>query len=148
MRAAPLLFLLLAATTPVSPRPGRWLVESAPGTASLDGRPLTDLPYQAPAAPRAICLTADAARDPVAWLAGDTGKGCTFEQRTMAGGRIDLRGTCPPPAEGAPAGTIRLTGRWTPTSYRVRFVTTNPSENGVMGFSGTLSGRRVGDCAS
>ena len=47
---------------------------------------------------------------------------------------------------GLPRGAVRLTGRWTGTGYALRFSTTNPSENGVMGFTGAMTGRRVGPC--
>ena len=136
--------LTLAAVAPAL-QSGRWQVTSAPTGATLDGRPLGDLPYTPPA-PQSLCLTATDAADPAAWLARDAAKGCALTTRTLAGGRVELSGTCPPSAKGLTRGTVRITGRWTPTSYDLRFVTTNPSENGVMGFSGAMTGRRIGAC--
>lgn len=140
------LLLLTAAATPTSLRPGLWQIASTPGTASLDGRPLGDLPYTPPTGVDTICLTPAAARDPARWLARDAAAGCILSRRSAAGGRVDMAGTCPPQAAGLTPGTVRITGRWTPTSYALRFATQNPSENGRMGFTGTLTGKRIGDC--
>lgn len=145
MRALPLLFLV-AAATPAGFRPGRWLVSSAPATATLNGKPLGDLPYQAPIEPSYVCLTATQAADPVRWLTHDAAADCTFTKRSLAGGRVDLAGSCAPVLDGASRGTVSFTGRWTTTTYRVRFATTTASENGAMGFTGILTGRRVGVC--
>ena len=144
----PLLFvplLTLAAAAPTL-QSGRWTTASAPTGATLDGRKLDDLPYTAPPGPNAVCLSATDAADPAAWLARDVAKGCVFERRRLAGGRIDLAGTCPPQAPGLARGTVRITGRWSATSYDLTFATTNPSETGVMGFTGTMTGRRTGPC--
>ena len=139
--ALPLLF----AAAPAGFTPGLWQLTSAPGTATLNGRSLGDLPYSGPAVPPTICLTPTEASS-TDWLTRDLAPGCTVTRRSLAGGRIDLAATCPPQAEGLAGGTVRVTGRWTPTRYDLRFTTSNPSENGVMGFSGTMSGRRVGTC--
>ena len=139
--------LILTATGPAALQPGQWQITTAPGTATLDGKPLGDLPYTGPAAPAAICLTPAQASDPAAWLGRDLPSGCTFSRKSIANGRVDLAGTCPPQADGLARGNIRLTGRWTPTGYALRFATSNPSENGVMGFTGTMTGQRIGACA-
>ncbi|HEU0045128.1 DUF3617 domain-containing protein [Sphingomonas sp.] len=145
MRLLIALPLLLAAASPAGFTPGLWQVTSAPGTATLGGRSLGDLPYDAPATPGEVCLSAaDAANG--AWLARDLGPGCTLTSRKLVKGRIDLAGTCAPQAPGLARGTVRITGRWTTTSYDLRFTTRNPSENGVMGFTGTMSGKRIGAC--
>lgn len=146
MIGALMLLPLLAAATPVKLRPGLWHIASAPAGASLDGRHLDDLPYTPPAGPDTICLTPAQAADPAAWLARDSAQGCTLTRNTVAGGKVDIAGSCPPQATGLARGTVKLAGRWTPTSYALRFATTNPSENGVMGFTGTLTGKRIGDC--
>lgn len=139
--------LLLGATIPPVLQPGLWQVASAPGAATLDGRPLTDLPYTPPAGPATVCLTPAEAANPAAWLARDAAKGCDLSRRSLAGGEVHLAGTCAPQTADLARGTVRITGRWTPTSYDLRFATENPSENGRMGFTGTLTGRRVGPCA-
>lgn len=139
---------LLAATPATAPTgftPGLWQVESAPGKATLNGRSLGNLPYDAPAAPGTICLTATDANSG-AWLARDIAPGCTLTRRKLGKGRIDFAGTCAPQAPGLARGAVRLSGRWTRTSYDLRFTTRNPSENGVMGFTGTMTGKRIGDC--
>lgn len=147
MRALLALPLLLAAA-PAGFTPGLWQLTSAPTGASLNGQPLGDLPYTPPASPPApICLTPAQASDAATWLARQNlPENCTLTRRGMAGGRVEISGTCPPQAPGLARGTVRLTGRWTPTGYDLKFITANPSENGVMGFTGTMTGKRVGDC--
>lgn len=137
---------LLATSAPAALQPGQWQVASTPGIATLNGRPLGDLPYTPPDMPDSVCLSPTQARDPAAWLARDVAPGCSFTRKQVAAGRIDLAGTCPPQAPGLARGTVRLSGRFTSTSYTLRFATTNPSENGVMGFTGTVVARRVGAC--
>jgi hypothetical protein len=39
-----------------------------------------------------------------------------------------------------------LTGRYAPDRYTIDFDTTAYGDNGRMGFSGKLIGRRLGDC--
>ena len=142
--ALPLL-IATAASTPGF-RHGLWQTSTAPGTATLDGKRLSDLPYTGPAGPRSICLSSDdvAGTD---WLTeGLLPDGCLYDRQRMRDGRIDIAATCPPQAAGLSSGHVRITGRYTATSYALRFATTNPSENGVMGFGGTMTGRRVGNC--
>ncbi|WP_375392402.1 DUF3617 domain-containing protein [uncultured Sphingomonas sp.] len=147
-RRAPIVALLLplAAAGPAGFRPGLWQVTSAPTGASLDGRPLTDLPYAGPAGPGTVCLSAADAPG-LGWVTRDLAPGCTITRGALGGdGRVAVTASCPPQAPGLARGTVRLTGRWTPTGYDLRFATTNPSETGVMGFTGTMTGRRTGDC--
>ena len=144
--ATTLVLPLLLAATPAGFTPGLWQITSAPGVATLDGQPLGDLPYTPPTAPESVCVPAGELRDPAAWLSRTVAEGCTLTRRSIARGRVDIAGACPPQAPGLRPGAVRLTGRWTPGAYDLRFVTTNPSENGVMGFTGTLTGKRIGDC--
>ena len=99
-----LLLLLTAAIGPATFQPGQWQIATAPGTATLNGRSLGDLPYTGPAAPEAICLTSAQASDPAAWLARDLPTGCTLTRRSIANGRVDVTGTCPAQAEGLARG--------------------------------------------
>ena len=138
--------LLVGAVAPAGLTPGLWQLSSAPGTATLDGRPLGDLPYTPPTAPEQVCVSAAQVADTAGFLSRGVAEGCTFARRSTARGRVDLTGTCQPQAPGLARGRVRVTGRWTPTSYDLHFTTANPSENGVMGFTGTMSGKRVGTC--
>ena len=144
--ATTLVLLLLLAAAPAGFTPGLWRITSAPGTATLNGQALGDLPYTPPTAPESICVPASELRDSAAWLSRTVAEGCTLTRRSVARGRVDISGACPPQAPGLKPGAVRLSGHWTPASYDLRFVTTNPSENGVMGLTGTLTGKRVGDC--
>lgn len=144
-RLAASLALILLAAAPATPlRPGLWQVESAPQAATLDGRKLGQLPYAAPP-PQTICLTPAEAADPAGWLARDSAE-CTLTRRKVTGGAVAISGTCPSPDAGRPRGTVRMTGRVAATSYALRFATIVNGENGRMGFDGTMTGKRVGDC--
>lgn len=149
-RAATLLLSLTAATGAPSATltPGLWEFTNAPGTASLDGQALRDLPYTPPSAPERVCLTPAQAADPARWFARDSGADCTFTQADVKGGRVAIAGSCPPQFKGYDRGTVALSGRWTPTSYDLRFTTLTHGENGHMGFSGTMRGRRIGACTA
>ena len=139
--------LSLLAAAPASPlRPGLWQVESTPQVATLDGRTLAQLPYDAPP-PQTICLSAADAADPAKWFARDSAD-CTLTQHDVAGGQVTIAGTCPSPDAGRPRGTVRITGRVTPASYALRVATIVNGDNGRMGFDGTMTGKRIGDCPS
>ena len=107
---------------------------SAPQQASLNGRPLGDLPYTPPTAPDRQCLAAADLADPVALITRQAPPGCTVNRRTASAQGVTVTGTCPPQAEGLARGSFRLTGSWTRTSYSVRFKTSNPSEKRRHGF--------------
>lgn len=143
----PALLLPLLAATSALPQPGLWEMTGAPGQATLDGRALGDLPYTPPAAADRQCLTRDEARDPVTLIARQVPEGCTVAARTVSAHGVTLTGSCRPQASGLARGTFRLVGDWSSTRYGVRFSTSNPSENGVMGFSGRVDARRVGSCS-
>ena len=140
------ILLLLAAAPAALPQPGLWEIASAPQQATLDGQALRDLPYTPPATPDRVCLAAADLADPVEFIAKQAPPGCTVTRRAATAHGITLTGTCPPQADGLAAGSFRLTSTWTATGYSVRFTTANPSENGVMGFTGRVDARRVGQC--
>ncbi|MES2753366.1 MAG: DUF3617 family protein [Pseudomonadota bacterium] len=147
MRALLAVPLLLAAGAPAPVlQPGLWEIAGEPGVASLDGKPLADLPYTSKP-PERVCLTAAEASAPAKWLARDTPGDCTITAAKLTRGKVDIRGTCPPPDEDRRAGSLRLTGRYTATGYDLRFATTAHGDNGTMGFSGRLTGKRVGACS-
>lgn len=135
---------LAAASAPVQLKPGLWRIDNVPQSASLDGRPLHDLPFVQPE-PEMVCMDTAAARQPTRWFTRDSDPSCTFTRHDVAGGRVDIAGTCPS-ADGKAPGTVRLTGAWTPVGYRLRFATVANGENGRMGFGGTLAGMRIGEC--
>lgn len=139
--------LLLAATTATTPQPGLWAITSAPQQATLNGRPLGDLPYTPPTAPERQCLGAADLTDPVAFVAKQAPPGCAVAGRLATAHGVTLTGTCPPQADGLARGNFHLIATWTQTTYSIRFSTSNPSENGVMGFTGRVDGRRVGACS-
>lgn len=140
---APAFLLLIGASSP-SISPGLWQVRNTPGVATLDGKELDDLPL-GPIQNQEICVSAADAADPVAFFARDTKDECRITDGTAAGGRIDIKGSCPNP-EDEREGSMKLAGRYTSTSYEIDFATTSEDFQGVMTFSGKLSGKHVGPC--
>lgn len=139
--------LLLVGGAPPSAtlRPGLWRYDNVPTGASLDGRALGDLPYT-PAGPQEVCMSPAEAADPARWFLRDSGTGCSVTRAVVAGGAVDIAATCPGQAAGDAPGTVHLTGTWSADRYALRFATTTIGENGTMGFTGTIAGRRVGAC--
>ena len=124
--------------------PGLWETVNRPGTATLDGRALSDLPLFEIQTER-VCLSPEAAAAPAAFLAGDVAGECSLGKAVVADGRLDVSGSCPS-EEGYEPGIIRMAGAVEGDSYEIAFETTSEKDNGRLGFTGTLSGRRVGDC--
>jgi hypothetical protein len=140
--ASPAFFLAAANDTVLAP--GLWEVRHTPGQATLDGKLLDDLPLGEPRTQQ-ICLAAHEASDPVAFFARDTQADCRVTSGSAAGGKVDIKGSCPNPEEGN-EGTMSLSGRYAGDSYELDFATRSEDFQGVMTFSGKLSGRRIGPC--
>ena len=140
---APALLLLVGASD-LTIAPGLWQVRNTPGTATLDGKELDDLPL-GPVQTQEICVSAADAADPVAFFARDTKDECRITKGVAADGRVDITGNCPNPEEER-EGTMKLTGRYTADSYEIDFATTSEDFQGVMTFSGKLTGKHVGAC--
>ena len=134
-----------ATTTPAGLVPGLWRVENVPTGATLDGRALGDLPYTA-TGPQDVCMSPADAADPVRWFTRDSGTGCAVSQGSIADGRVDIRARCPGQAAGDAPGTVHLSGTWAHDRYALRFSTVTVGDNGRMGFTGTITARRVGNC--
>jgi len=124
--------------------PGLWEISNRPGTASLDGRVLNELPLP-PQRPERVCLSAAQAADPASFLAGTSGAECKTSKAALAGGKVRIEASCANP-DGGRDGTMLLTGRYGGQSYKIDFATTAYGDNGTMRFSGKLAGRRIGDC--
>jgi hypothetical protein len=142
--SAPLLLLLVGASSGSALDPGLWELRNTPGVATLDGRPLKDLPL-GPIKTDRMCLTPSQAASPAQFLIRDLGQACTVESSTVARGRLRIAGRCPNQVEG-PDGRFELSGKYRRNSYDVRFATTAIGENGRMTFSGRMTGKRVGAC--
>lgn len=125
--------------------PGLWETRNTPGTASLDGRPLNELPLP-PLEPERVCLSPADAANPARFLAGATAPDCRIGKSSFAGGRVRIEGSCQSP-DGGKDGSMVLTGRYAADRYTIDFDTTAYGDNGRMGFTGKLVGRRLGDCA-
>lgn len=140
--APALLLVAAAADSPIAE--GLWETLNTPGIATLDGRPLENLPLGDIKTDR-TCLGGAAAADPVRFFARDIGEGCTIASGTATGGKVRIEGTCPNQLDG-PDGTFLLTGRYDRESYEMEFETSAVGDNGRMTFSGKMTGRRVAAC--
>jgi len=92
------------------------------------------------------CMSDAEAANPAASLAAGGGAGggaggCTFTKQTFAGGAIDIAGTCG-------QAQMAFTGTYTPTTMDMQFTTTMSMGPQQVRTSGTVTGRRTGDCAS
>ena len=110
MKILALPLIVVAATAASTPQPGLWQIMSVPQHATLNGRPLDDLPYTPPAAPERQCLAAGDLADPIALVAKQAPPGCAVTRRTATAHGMTLTGTCPPQADGLARGSFRLTG--------------------------------------
>ena len=137
-------FAPLVAASDVQLQPGLWEVVNTPGIATLDGRELDDLPL-GPIKTERVCLAAADMADPARFFTRDTAAECHIVSATTAGGTVAIRGACPNPEEGN-EGTLELSGRYDGQSYSLDFATRAEDFQGVMTFSGKLTGRRVGLC--
>ena len=141
--AAALAFLLIAAgDAPLEP--GLWEIRSIPGKATLDGKVLDDLPLGESRTER-VCLASAQAADPATFFARDTTQDCKITSSDTAAGKVDISGRCPSPEEGSD-GTMKLSGRYSSSSYELDLVTSAEDFQGKMTFSGRLAGRRIGPC--
>lgn len=136
---------LLLASADVTLAPGRWLLTNTPGVATLDGRELDDLPL-GPVKTQEVCLAAAEAAKPAAFFARDTAADCRITSATLAGGQVEITGACPNPEEGN-EGVLKLSGRYAPDSYELDFSSRAEDFQGVMTFSGKLTGQRTGTCS-
>jgi hypothetical protein len=124
--------------------PGLWETRNRPGVATLDGRARNELPLP-PLEPERVCLSPADVADPGLFLAGATAPGCRITGSSWAGGRARVEASCPSP-DGGKDGKMVLTGRYAADRYAIDFNTRAYGDNGRMGFSGKLIGRRLGDC--
>ncbi|HWH22684.1 MAG TPA: DUF3617 family protein [Allosphingosinicella sp.] len=141
--AAPILLLLLgSADAPIEA--GLWEIRNTPGVATLDGQVLNELPI-GPIEAERICVSAEQAVKPSAFFSRDMDPACVLKKASTAGGRVDIGGTCPNQLEG-PEGSFELKGSYDSNSYDIHFATVAFGDNGRMGFTGRLTGKRVGAC--
>ena len=100
------------------------------------------------------CITPEQAANPAGNMLnqGSDAQGCNFADSTFAGGRINVRGTCPGPG-GQGSATMTWEGTYTATEMTGRITANVQAPAGAAGagpqeirMSGTLSSRRTGDC--
>lgn len=131
-------------------QPGEWET-----TAQLTEFDMEGMPAEAGAAMReqmgqpqttSSCITPEQASNPQGdMFAADENDECTYREFSMSGGRLLLDATCQP--EGMEGSmTLHMEGSYTPTSYALTMNMTSDTPSGPMRMSGSVEGRRVGDC--
>ncbi len=94
------------------------------------------------------CITPAEAANPAGGMMSPSGnpQGCTFTSQTFSGGAINVAGSCPGPG----GGTVQtsLEGTYTATTMDTRISANVEGGPQPMRMSGTMTGRRTGDCPS
>lgn len=154
----PALSLLAACSeSTVSLQPGQWEMTVQFTAMDVPGAQEAQLTAarQVMAQPnvRSACITPEQAANPASTLLSPDGESgaCQFGDTTFSGGVIRVRGTCQPP-DGTSA-QMEMDGSYTATTIESRLtqrLTAPPGGPGpeLMTLTGTLTGRRTGDCAS
>ena len=148
---APAVALIVACGSNTALQPGQWEFTTKMTDIEIPGAPpaMAAQMKQAMASQaqtQSRCISQAEAANPGGSLAnpGGNAQGCTFSKQTFAGGSIDVAGTCRAPTGGSVETT--LTGSYTATTMDARIganVTGGPQQ---MRMSGTMTGRRTGDC--
>jgi len=139
-------------------QPGQWEMASRMDTLEAPGAPpamvaqmRAQLPNQR--STQRQCITPEQAANPARNLVGRnaTSQGCTFADTTFAGGVIRISAACQRP--GNPASMrMAMEGSFTATQLdsALRVEVTGPGANGrgtqTVRMTGTMTGRRLGDC--
>ena len=141
----------------VSLQPGRWELSmqfssiEAPGA---DPARLAQL-REAMVRPQTMssCMTPQQAANPTGNMLNPQrgGQNCQFNENVFTDGAIRIHGTCQPPGGGS--DQMNMEGTYTPTTMNVQLrseMTMPPGRRGprVLRMSGTMTGRRIGDCAA
>ena len=144
-----------APVTAVSLQPGNWQTSVTFSNIEVPG-----IPEQQAAAmrqqmgrpqTRANCITPAQAANPMGDIMGQPRRGCTFVKNTFAGGVIDVAANCTAPNQGQ--AQLAMTGSYTANTINAQIRMEARPPQGTQGgpqmvrMSGTVSSRRVGECA-
>lgn len=135
----------------VSLQPGQWEMTTKMTDIEIPGAPPAMAAQMkqamtAQAQTQSRCITAAEAANPAGNMASPSGnaQGCTFSKQTFSGGSIDVAGSCPGPAGGTMETS--LSGSYTATTMDTRISANIQGGPQPMRMSGTMTGRRTGDC--
>ncbi|HEX8640876.1 MAG TPA: DUF3617 family protein [Allosphingosinicella sp.] len=141
-------------------QPGQWEMTTKMTEVEAPGMPEAALAQMRTAMAsqtqtRSDCMTQEEANNPAGNIvnAGTQSGGCNFTESTFAGGNINVRGTCTGPG-GPGSMQMAITGTYTQTEINGRISTEMQAPAGMPGgaqsirVSGTLTGRRTGECAA
>lgn len=132
-------------------QPGQWEMTTKMTDIEIPGAPPAVAAQMkqamtAQAQTQSRCITPAEAANPAGNMASPSGnaQGCTFSKQTFSGGAIDVAGSCPGPAGGRMETT--LSGSYTATTMDTRISANIEGGPQPMRMSGTMTGRRTGDC--
>lgn len=139
-------------------QPGQWEMVTQMTSIEAPGAPEAMVAQMRASLPQqrqtqSTCITPEQARNPSRNMVGqgNNAAGCEFADTTFAGGNIHIRANCHPP--GATSMAMSVDGDYTATQMNGR-ISVNMTTPGMTGggtqtirLSGTLTGRRTGDCA-
>lgn len=141
----------------VTLQPGQWETRVQFSSIEMPGAPEAVLvPMRAAMSQpqvRSECMTPEQAANPTGRMmnTGSNPNACQFPENVFTGGTIRVRGTCQDPAR----GTMQISwdGSYTATTMEARVSAEMRAPPGAQGpqtirMSGTMSGRRTGDCAA
>lgn len=137
-----------AAAAAISLRPGQWETRVEVLRLDMGGMPNMPAGMNTPLPPPTTilsCLTPEQASRPNADFITGSGEqgGCTYQDFSMAGGRI--RGTVTCNAQGTQMRTT-MNGEFAPDSYRMESESRISANGNTIDTASRISARRIGDC--
>lgn len=155
MLLAPCAALFACSGSAVSLQPGQWETTVQFTSIEMPGAPeqMVAPMRAAMSAPqtRSECMTPEQAANPAGRMMnpGGPANSCQYTENTFSGGTIRVHGTCQQPGRGSMQ--MNMDGSYTATTMTATVTSEMHAPPGTPGpqairMSGTLAGRRTGDC--
>ena len=128
-------------------QPGQWEMTTTVARMTVPGMPAGMNPPMPPPSTTRTCLTEEEARQTSANFLNETtgaGEGCTSQNSSMSGGRIQATVQC-----NRPEGQVRMTmnGQYTATTLEMTHTVQTSMQGGQnVEMEARIAGRRVGEC--
>ena len=124
-------------------QPGQWEMTTTVTRMNVPGMPAGVNPTPPPNTSR-TCLTAEDVRENANFVSESAGEGCTSQNASMSGGRIQATIQC-----NRPEGQMSMTmdGQYTPTTLALtQQIRTSMAGGQNVEMDARMTGRRIGDC--
>ena len=148
---APTVALIFACSSNTSLQPGQWEMTTkitdiqVPGAPPAAAAQMKQMMASQGTQTQSRCITPAEAANPAGSFGNPGGgaQGCNFTKQTFAGGSIDIAGTCQ-----SPSGNVEMTstGSYTGDTMTMNFTANAQAMGQTVRTSGTMTGRRTGDC--